>query len=127
APARGSRSRTSSDRGARPSVSGGFWAQRLARSFKTPAVACTADTQCTNASFPKCRQRTSGAFGQGPARTITESGSPAGACIADQAQHTSTLVSVFCIPPAFNATVDSAADLPRPGAVALPGQAQLIP
>src|SRR5262249_61914528 len=92
-----------------------------------PAVPCTSAAQCKTAPNTKCRQRNPGAFGQGPARTITESGSPAGACIADQAQHNSTLSSVFCIPPAFNSTVDSAADLPGPGAVALIGQAQLVP
>jgi hypothetical protein len=36
-------------------------------------------------------------------------------------------VSAFCIPPAFNATVDANGDLPGPGATALGGQAQLIP
>ena len=88
---------------------------------------CTADSQCTNAAFPKCRQRNPGAFAQGPVRTITETGSSPNVCIADQAPHNSTLVSVFCIPPSFNGTVDPAADLPGPGAVALIGQAQLIP
>jgi len=34
------------------------------------------------------------------------------------------LVSVFSIPPTFDATIDSAGDLPGPGAVALPGTAQ---
>ena len=124
----GSQSKTSQDLSAQPFVFCGACGQQFAPTFQgPPAVPCTADSQCTNPSFPKCRQRTSGAFGQGPARTITEAGSPAGVCIADQAQHNSSLVSVFCIPPAFNATVDSAADLPGPGAVALPGHAQLIP
>jgi len=36
-------------------------------------------------------------------------------------------VSIFCIPPTFNATVDAAADLPGPGAVSLAGTAQLLP
>ena len=34
-------------------------------------------------------------------------------------------MSVFCIPPTFNGTVDSTGDLPAPGAVALEGSAQL--
>ncbi|TMA50503.1 MAG: hypothetical protein E6J76_11985 [Deltaproteobacteria bacterium] len=106
----------------------GFCGQQFSPSFQgPPAVPCTADAQCTIAPFTKCRQRTSGAFGQGPARTITEVGTPAGVCLGDGAAHTSTLVSTFCIPPAFNATVDAAADLPGPGAVALPGDAQFIP
>ena len=124
----GSQSKTSQDLSAQPFVFCGFCGQQFAPSFQgPPAVPCTSDAQCTTAPNTKCRQRNPGAFGQGPARTITESGSPAGACIADQAQHNSTLSSVFCIPPAFNSTVDSAADLPGPGAVALIGQAQLVP
>jgi hypothetical protein len=34
-------------------------------------------------------------------------------------------VSVFCIPPTFDATVDNAGDLPGPGGVALFGLAEL--
>ena len=45
----------------------------------------------------------------------------------DGAAHASTLVSVFCIPPTFNGAIDAAADLPGPGAVSLPGHAQLLP
>jgi len=33
----------------------------------------------------------------------------------------------LCIPPSYNSTVDASADLPGPGAVALPGQAQALP
>ena len=124
----GSQSETSTDLSAQPFVFCGFCGQQFSPSFQgPPAVPCTADAQCTIAPFTKCRQRTSGAFGQGPARTITEVGTPAGVCLGDGAAHTSTLVSTFCIPPAFNATVDAAADLPGPGAVALPGDAQFIP
>jgi hypothetical protein len=36
-----------------------------------------------------------------------------------------TLVSVFSIPPTFDATIDGAGDLPGPGAVAIPGTARL--
>ena len=88
-----------------------------------------ADTDCTTAPFTKCRQKTPGAFGTNlnpgvVARTISETGTPAG-CLASGTPINSTLVSVFCIPPTFNAAVDSAADLPGPGAVALKGQAQV--
>jgi len=48
-------------------------------------------------------------------------------CAADGAEHAARLVSVFCIPPSYNATVDSVGDLPSPGAVALPGMAQIVP
>ena len=85
---------------------------------------------CTdgNSSWPDCQQRNPGAFGPagGGARTITEIGAPAGN-LADGAGHASTLVGAFCIQPTFNATVDAAGDLPGPGAVSLPGTAQLLP
>ena len=124
----GSQSKTSTDLPAQPFVFCGFCGQQFSPSFQgPPAKACTADSQCTTAPFTKCRQRTSGAFAQGPARTVSETGSPGGACLSDGAMHDTTLVSVFCIPPAFNATVDAAGDLPSPGAVALPGQSQFIP
>ncbi|TMB11494.1 MAG: hypothetical protein E6J71_25340 [Deltaproteobacteria bacterium] len=85
---------------------------------------------CTdgNSSWPDCQQRNPGAFGPagGAAHTITETGAPAGS-MTDGAGHASTLVSAFCIQPTFNPTVDSAGDLPGPGAVSLPGTAQLLP
>ena len=37
-----------------------------------------------------------------------------------------TVVSVFCIPPTFNAIIDASADLPGPGAVSLPSTIQLV-
>jgi len=71
-----------------------------------------------------CEQRTQGAFGPNAAsnRTIKAIGNsmsilggPAGG----------TLVSVFSIPPTFDATIDSAGDLPGPGAVSIVGTATL--
>ncbi len=93
----------------------------------TAPIACTAPTDCP-AAYPDCQQRNAGAFGPagGGAHTITETGSPAGA-VSDGGGHPSTLVSIFCIQPTFNATVDAAGDLPGPGAVSLPGTAQLLP
>jgi hypothetical protein len=90
-------------------------------------IACTSNAGC-NADYPDCVQRSAGAFGPagGGARTITETGSPAGD-LRDGAAHASTLASIFCIQPTFNATVDAAGDLPGPGAVTLQGQAQLLP
>jgi hypothetical protein len=124
----GTSTKTSTDLPAQPFVFCGFCGQQFAPIFQgPPAIACTSDAQCTTSPFTKCRQRNPGAFAQGPARTIIETGSAADACISDGQPHDSTLVSVFCIPPAFNATVDAAADLPGPGAVALPGQAQFLP
>jgi hypothetical protein len=92
--------------------------------------ACTAPGQCTDGAgtWPDCQQNSAGAFGPagGGARTITETGSPAGD-MTDGLAHNSTLASIFCIQPTFNATVDAAGDLPGPGAVTLQGQTQLLP
>jgi hypothetical protein len=54
-------------------------------------------------------------------------GQPDGQCLADGALHTGTLVSVFDIPPTFDAVVDAAGDLPGPGTAMLQGVAQLTP
>jgi hypothetical protein len=119
---------TSVDLLAQPFVFCGFCGQQFSPTFQgPPAVACTADSQCTTAPFTKCRQRNPGAFGQGPARTIVEAGSPAGVCIDDGAVNPATLVSVFCIPPAFNSTVDAAYDLPGPGAIDITADQQFLP
>jgi len=106
----------------------GFCKNRINGAFKNPAVPCTSNADCTNVTgFTSCGQRTSGAFTANDiARTIIETGSPAGN-LTDGAAHASTLVSVFCIPPTFNQLVDASADLPGPGAVSLTGQAQLLP
>ena len=90
---------------------------------------------CTDGAgtWPDCQEKgdgagNGGAFGPsgGPVRTITETGSPAGN-MTDGLGHASTLVSIFCIQPTFNATVDAAGNLPGPGAVSLPGTTQLLP
>jgi hypothetical protein len=88
-------------------------------------VKCNTNADC-NSNYPDCMQRNAGAFGPagGGAHTITATGSPAGN-MADGAPHASTLASIFCIQPTFNATVDAAGDLPGPGAVTLSGTAQL--
>jgi hypothetical protein len=97
-----------------------------------PARACTSNADCaaftTGCAGPctACKQRNPGAFNWGSARTVMETGSPAGD-MTDGLPHAATLASVFCIPPSFNNTVDSAADLPAPGAVALPVMTQLLP
>ena len=61
------------------------------------------------------------------ARTVEATGKGAGPG-GDRLKHDATLVSVFCIPPAYDPTltVDNNGDLPGPGAVSLPGQAQLL-
>src|SRR5262249_32196111 len=123
----GTQTTTSADLSAMTFVFCGFCGQQFSPSFENPPHACTADSQCTTGTFTRCRQRTSGAFGQGPARIITEIGSPAGMCLDDGVPHVATLGSVFCGPPAYNATVDASADLPGPGAIGLPGAIQVLP
>src|SRR5207244_1286458 len=59
------------------------------------------------------------------ARTITMMGAAAGAFVPGGPATPATLVSTFCVPPSFDLLVDSSADLPGPGAVSLPGLAQL--
>jgi hypothetical protein len=94
----------------------------------TPATAhqCWENGMAVNAAcagvFETCEQKSNGAFGPagGANKTITAIGS--GASIIGGPAGTK-LVSVFSIPPTFDATVDAAGDLPGPGAVALPGVA----
>jgi hypothetical protein len=62
---------------------------------------------------------TSGCFGLPTCVSITEKGSPAGPITPNVAAN-ATLAYVFCIPPT-GGIVDAAADLPGPGALALPG------
>jgi len=78
---------------------------------------------CTG-TFESCEQRNNGAFGPngGNNRTIIAIGN---AMSILSGSGSATLVSVFSIPPTFNATVDAAGDLPGPGAVSLPGTATL--
>ena len=87
------------------------------------------NTDCAAATgFTQCGQRTSGAFTNiAAARTIVETGAPATGVTTGGPAVASTLVSIFCIPPSYNLLVDSAGDLPGPGAVALFGNAQLLP
>ena len=122
----GTQTQTSADLSAQQFVFCGFCGQQFSPTFENPPHACTADSQCTTGSFTKCRQRTSGAFAQGPARTITETGAQA-ACLTDGLPHAATLSGVFCVPPSYNSTVDAAGDLPGPGAIALIGEAQALP
>ena len=100
------------------------------KAFKEPAQQCWENGMAVGApcsvadSFESCEQRTQGAFGPngGGNRTIVAIGS-ATSILAGPAP--GTLVSIFSIPPTFDATIDSAGDLPGPGAVALPGTATL--
>jgi len=96
--------------------------------FEQPPHTCTSDGDCTTGNFTSCRQggAHNGAFANSAATAITEMGTPAGPLV-DHMPHASTLVSVFCIPPTYSPIIDPSADLPGPGAVSLPGSAQLLP
>jgi hypothetical protein len=61
-----------------------------------------------------------GCFGSGACRTITENGAAAGT-VTPGVPANATLASVFCIASTGNGLVDASADLPGPGAIALPG------
>jgi hypothetical protein len=97
--------------------------------FEQPAHLChrngMAELPACSGASDACQQRTQGAFGPngGTVKTIKLVGAPAGGILAGPAA--TTLGSVFCIPPSFDATLDSAADLPGPGAVAIPGTLRL--
>jgi hypothetical protein len=116
----------------------GFCGSAFGPTFHNPPVACANDAACTGVTgcpgtvaCNRCKQRDSGAFNLGPApgteHVLSITGASAGACLADGAPHAATLASAFCIPPAYNATVDANGDLPGPGVVSLPGNSQLIP
>jgi hypothetical protein len=100
--------------------------------FESPAVHCLENGMTSGGDlaacdpmgvFEACEQRNQGAFGPagGGNKTITAIGSAASILGGPAA---ATLVSIFSVPPTFNATVDAAGDLPGPGAVAIPGTAQ---
>ena len=94
-------------------------------------MACTSNADCAGFGgdvppHTSCGQGTSGAFtATDIARTIVETGNAVGPIVVGGPAQPQTLVSIFCIPPSFSPAVDSAADLPGPGAVALEGTVQL--
>ena len=95
-------------------------------------IPCTGNATCSGQTqspgFTSCGQRTSGAFtATNVARTIVEIGSPAGPLTTGGPPKPATLVSIFCIPLTFSSLVDTAADLPGPGAVAIQGVTQSLP
>ena len=89
------------------------------------SAGATFGSACTE-PFESCEQRDGGAYGPGggSVKTITLAGTTAGN-VFDGAPHAQKLVTNFCIPPTFNATVDATADLPGPGALALTGLTEL--
>ena len=89
--------------------------------------ACTQDadcpmSHCLDLFCPK--QRSVGAFHFPSATTIKEQGLAAGN-LADKQPHHGILASTFCIPSTGSVGVDTLADLPGPGAIAIDGMAQV--
>jgi len=151
----GTASKTSADLTNQGQVFCGFCGNSATATWKNPLVPCTSNTDCTSfttgcgtpgtSPCKTCKQHNPGAFKVGPARTVTETGFPAGGCISNDLSHKSTLVSIFCIPPTCplggtnppdctvgpcpcgTSSVDAAADIPGPGAVSLGGLAQGLP
>jgi hypothetical protein len=90
-----------------------------------PLVAGSGDATATNAAGTFCpSQGHAGAFGKTTARTIREHGGAAGS-LAGGAQQPSQLAATFCVPKTGNALIDPVADLPGPGATAVPALLQL--
>jgi hypothetical protein len=88
------------------------------------AIPCTDDSDCT-APYESCAQRNPGFASKGGLTYMEEIGTTDGECMADLQPHVTDQVSVFCIPPTHDQTVDSAGDLPGAGATALRGNAQV--
>ena len=91
-------------------------------------VPCLSDADCAGDDadeYESCVQRNPGAFFEAAATRISVTGATE-ANICDGAVHSQTQVSIFCIPPTFDSTVDAVFDLPGPGAVLLLGEAQVV-
>ncbi len=101
----------------------------LSGAFANPAQKCwengvAVGPACTQ-PFETCAQRDQGAFGPNGSgvKTITAFGSPLAGILGGAVP--ATLVSIFGVPPTFDATVDAAGNLPGPGAATIPGFGEL--
>jgi hypothetical protein len=66
-----------------------------------------------------------GGDGEPATEAISQTGSPSGD-LTDGLPHASVLVSTFCIPKTEFAPLDALGDLPGPGSLSLPGNAQFV-
>ena len=89
-----------------------------------PLTSSTVTTTAADGLFCPA-QGHAGALGQPATQVITQNGSPAGD-LTDGAPHAGVLVSNFCIPPTGSLALDGLADLPGPGSLSLPGNAQFF-
>jgi hypothetical protein len=97
--------------------------------FQSPHKHCwqngmAVGSACTQ-PFETCEQSNNGAFGPngGANRTITAVGAAFSGILSSPTA--GTLVSLFSIPPTFEAWTDTAIDIPGPGAVAIPMTARM--
>ena len=109
----------------------GFCANNSTGAFVTPGIPCTVGSATGDPACPTsnkmCKQKDPAAFGQSLARTITETGSAVGPLTTGGAPVNENAATVFCIFQTGNATIDTAADLPGPGAACVKGAVQLLP
>jgi hypothetical protein len=89
-----------------------------------PLTSSPLNTQAADGLFCPSQPH-AGAFGQPMTQAITQNGSPAGD-LTDGLPHAGVLVSNFCIPPTGSPALDNLADLPGPGSLSLPGNAQFF-
>jgi hypothetical protein len=89
-----------------------------------PLTSSTVTTTAADGLFCPS-QPNAGGFGQTAAEAITQNGSPAGD-LTDGAAHAGVLVSNFCIPATGSLALDGLANLPGPGSISLPGNAQFF-
>jgi hypothetical protein len=89
-----------------------------------PLTSATAMSTSDSAGIFCNPQMDGGAFGLANARKLIENGSPAAGPLSVTNQD-ATLASIFCIPGTNNLLIDASANLPGPGAIALPGSVRL--
>jgi hypothetical protein len=93
-------------------------------SFAVNLAPTSTGTEILVGSTPCPGQTSPGCFGDNTCDYIEVRGTPAGA-LTPGAKPIG-LASAFCIPATGNVLIDGAADLPGPGAVTLPGSAELL-
>jgi hypothetical protein len=87
----GTQRKTAANLPAQPRVFCGFcFDPDVTIAFEQPPRACSSDADCTSGAFTQCRQHSPGAFRVNAATEISETGSTAGACMADGAEHDAT-------------------------------------
>jgi hypothetical protein len=110
-------------------VCSGVPAQVCTTSDDCPTGQTCGDDTCVPGKFcpgqvPTIGPGLNGAFGLLAARTIVETGAPAGDITGGPGN--AILASTFCVPATGNGLIDGSADLPGPGATSLPGAMEIV-